>query len=181
LPAVNTNGDPSHRGSVGRLLPAYELDIRHPGAEGSGEIWLRGPGTFDAYFSPWSLRSDEHPDGWFKTGDVGHLDRDGYLWVDGRDGFVINFAGMKVFPEEVEAVLLEHPAIADALVYAAPHATFGQIPRARVVLREGAAFDPEDVRRFGYKALAPHKVPKEFEVVDRLERTASGKLRRTIP
>lgn len=178
LPAINSDGGAAKRGSVGRLLPDYRVDIRNADAAGIGEIWLRGPGMFDAYFSPWQPRLDLHPDGWFKTGDVGRVDSDGYLWISGRHNYVINFAGMKIFPEEVESVLNRHPSVRESLVYAVRHSTFGQLPCAKLVLRDGASLDPAAMRKYCYANLAPHKVPKEFEPVDAIEKTASGKLKR---
>jgi long-chain acyl-CoA synthetase len=144
-----------------------------------GEVLIRGKGMFDAYFSPWQTREEAFPDGWFRTGDIGRVDADGYLFIVGRTKHVINFAGMKVFPYEVEDVLNRHPAIRESLVYGVAHPQYGQLPCARLVLRAGAsAPDITELRRFCYARLAPYKVPKEFAVVERLERTASGKLRR---
>ncbi len=167
-------------GSVGRALPAYEVRIDAPDADGGGEILLRGPGMFDAYVSPWRLREDALDDGWFRTGDVGHVDADGFLFISGRTKSVINFAGLKVFPTEVEETLDAHPDVRESLVHGADHATYGQLPAARVVPRDGVderALE-RDLRAWCRARLAPFKVPATFEFVRSLPRTASNKLSR---
>jgi long-chain acyl-CoA synthetase len=179
LPFVNSRAAPRKLGCVGRALPGYEIRIAAPDRQGVGTILLRGPGMFDAYVSPWRLRSDIAEDGWFDTGDVGLLDADGDLFILGREKNVINFAGMKVFPDEVESVLGAHPAVADCEVYGVSHPLWGQMPCARIVVRPGATPPAHnDLRRFCFQRLAGHKVPKEFVFVDGLIRTVSGKLRR---
>lgn len=178
LPFLNDAGR-AKRGSVGRILPDYSMRVAGADAEGRGSILLRGKGMFDAYVSPWIPREAALSDGWFDSGDIGRVDEDGYLFISGRQKSVINFAGMKIFPAEVEEILQAHPAIAEAMVYGEPHPVYGQIPCARVVPRPGAVMPgTADVRRFCFERLAAHKVPKAVETVERLERTASGKLKR---
>jgi long-chain acyl-CoA synthetase len=182
LPAINTPGAGWKRGALGRPLPGFEVRIADAGPEGVGEILVRGPGMFDAYLSPFRPRSACLDDGWFRTGDLGRLDGDGVLFLVGRRKAVINFAGMKVFPAEVEAVLNLHPDVQESCVYGAPHPLFGQIPCARVVLRAGAGrVASAELREFCRRSLALHKVPKQFEQVDRIAKTASGKVRRDTP
>lgn len=180
LPFVNCSGDAAKRGSVGSLLPDYELKIENPDAEGVGQVLIRGVGMFDAYFSPWQTRAEAMPDGWFHTGDLGRLDEDGFLYLVGREKNVINFAGMKVFPYEVESVLDQHPAVRESLVYASPHSEYGELPCAKIVPAQGdgASLDKHEVRRYCYQHLAPYKVPKELHLVSHLPRTPSGKLKR---
>jgi long-chain acyl-CoA synthetase len=181
LPFVNCSRDPAKRSSVGSTLPDYEAQIVNPDAEGIGEVYLRGKGMFDAYFSPWRARDQALVDGWFPTGDLGRIDADGFLFLSGRKTNVINFAGMKIFPDEVESVVNQHPAVMESLVYGTPHAQYGELPCADIVLRDqtqAADIDSTEIRRFCYQRLASFKVPKEFHYVPRLERTASGKLRR---
>ena len=161
-------------GSVGRLLPDYEIRLEHPDADGIGEILLRGRGTFDAYYSPWRPFG---PEEWFATGDLGRLDAAGRLFIVGRKKSVVNFMGMKVFPEEVEAVLDAHPAVRESLVGGEPHPRYGQLPAARVVC-EGDVDEGELVAHC-LRELAPHKVPKRFDFVESLPRTPSGKLKRS--
>jgi long-chain acyl-CoA synthetase len=181
LPFVNCSRDPAKCGSVGSILPDYEAQIVNADAEGIGEVYLRGKGMFDAYFSPWRARDQALVDGWFPTGDLGRIDADGFLFLSGRQTNVINFAGMKIFPDEVESVINQHPAVMESLVYGTPHAQYGELPCADIVLRDqtkAADIDSSEIRRFCYQRLSSFKVPKELHYLPRLERTASGKLRR---
>lgn len=181
LPFQRLAGAAAQRGSVGRPLPGFELRLDECDADGVGSIHLRGPGLFDAYYRPWQNREQVCPDGWFATGDLGRVDADGNLFIVGREKAVINFVGMKIFPQEVEDVLNRHPAIRESLVTGAPHPRFGELPVARIVLRDEAAgtIALDELRRYCYQRLTQFKVPKEFVVVDRLEKTASGKLKRS--
>jgi long-chain acyl-CoA synthetase len=133
----------------------------------------------DAYYSPWQGREDILNDGWFKTGDLGKIDKDGFLTIVGREKDVINFVGMKVFAQEVESVLNQHPQVKESLVYGAAHPQYGQLPMAKIVLRtENVVPDVNDLRRFCYQRLAQYKVPKDFTFVDSILKTASGKIKR---
>jgi len=179
LPFVRLTGNKDKRGSVGKPLPDFEITLDHKDKDNVGEIRIRGKGMLDAYYSPWQGRDDVLVDGWFKTGDLGRIDADGFLLIVGREKDVINFVGMKVFAQEVEAVLNQHPQVQESLVYGAPHPQYGQLPMAKVVVLEGSAIpDVNELRRFCYQRLAQYKVPKDFEFVDRLPRTASGKIKR---
>jgi len=179
LPFVRLAGGRDKRGSVGKPLADYEITLDHKDAEGVGEIRIRGKGMLDAYYSPWQGRDEVLVDGWFRTGDLGRIDADGFLSIVGREKDVINFVGMKVFSQEVEAVLNQHPQVQESLVYGAPHPQYGQLPMAKVVVLAGSpAPDVNELRRFCYQRLAQYKVPKDFEFVDRLPRTASGKIKR---
>ncbi len=166
--------------SVGRILPDYEVKIVNADDNGIGEVYLRGKGMFDAYFSPWQSKKQVLHNGWFKTGDLGRLDKECFLFLVGREKHIINFAGMKVFPYEVESVLNQHPDIKESLVYGITHPQYGQLPCARIVLKNKTktSFDINDIRKFCYQRLASYKVPKEFLCVARLDKTASRKLKR---
>ncbi|MFA6054207.1 MAG: class I adenylate-forming enzyme family protein [Thermodesulfovibrionales bacterium] len=180
LPFINLSADKSKRGAVGRALPDYEVAISDKDKEGVGEIYIKGKGLLEAYFSPWQNRQSILEDGWFKTGDFGKVDEDGFLTIVGRRKNVINFLGMKIFPDEVEAVINQHPVVAESVVYGAAHPVYGRLPLAKIVLKEGTTgeFDPEDLMRFCYQRLAKYKVPKEFECTDRIPKTPSGKIKR---
>jgi len=117
------------------------------------------------------------PDGWLRTGDLGRLE-DGHLYVLGRADDVIVTGGENVSPEEVERVLLAHPAVADFAVTGREDRRWQRAVVAVVVTRDGASADPEELREFCRSRLAPFAVPKQFRIVDRLPRDAQGKLRR---
>lgn len=180
LPFINLSDNPSKRGSAGKVLPGYAIKISNRDKDGIGELLIKGKGLFDAYFSPWQSSKDVLSDGWFNTGDLGRIDDDGFLYIFGRDKNVINFAGMKIFPEEVESVLNRHPAVKESIVYGISHSRYGELPCAEVVFKEGTGpeFDTNGIRRFCYSLLASYKVPKEIIPVKTLEKTASGKLKR---
>jgi long-chain acyl-CoA synthetase len=178
LPFINLSSDESRRSSVGKALPDYEVEIVDKDKEGVGLIRIKGKGMLDAYFSPWQNRGSVLRDGWFDTGDLGRLDPDGFLTIVGRDKDVINFAGMKVFAQEVEAVINHFPGVKEACVYGESHPVYGELPMAKIVLQEGAFVSMEELKKFCYRKLAQYKVPKGFETVDAIPKTASGKVKR---
>jgi fatty-acyl-CoA synthase len=121
----------------------------------------------------------EEIDGLLSSGDVGHFDADGLLFIDGRDDDMIVSGGENVFPAEVENLLVEHPAVADAAVIGVKDEEFGQRLKAFVVLRDGRSLDVDAVRDHVKANLARHKVPRDVEFVAALPRNATGKLLRT--
>lgn len=178
--SLNT-GDPLHRwNSVGQPLNGVEVRVLSPDDEGRGEIAVRGPGTLDAYASPWMSREEIAPDGWFRTGDIGRIDADGYLFLHSRRTAVINLAGRKVFPEEIEAVLNRHPAVRESRAYGRPHPHLGEVIEADLVL-DADTTALESVRAHCRTHLAPFKIPTHLNVVTELPRTAvTGKIRREV-
>ena len=178
LPYVNTSKNIAKRGSVGKILADYKIKILNPDARGVGEIYIKGQGMFSAYFYPWQLSQKVLVNRWFNTGDLGRLDKDGYLFILGRHKQVINFSGMKIFPFQIESLLNTHPLIKESLVYGKFHAEYGQLPTAKIVLKDSASgISLEALRKFCYRHLAAYKVPKEFEFVSALPKTVSGKLK----
>ena len=180
LPFIKLSGGRGKRGSVGRALPDFELKLKDIDREGVGEIFIKGKGMIDAYFSPWQGRGEILQDGWFRTGDLGRIDVDGFLYIVGRDKDVINFVGMKIFAQEVESVINQYPLVKESLVYGVAHHRYGELPIAKVVLLDGQVDDAlaDNLRRFCYQRLAQYKAPKEFQFVEHLPRTASGKIKR---
>jgi long-chain acyl-CoA synthetase len=170
--------------SVGKPLPDFAAELRNEsgkkvGADEIGELFLRGPGMLDAYLAPWRLRDEVLENGWFRSGDLGKLDVNGCLTLVGRAHSVINVAGMKCFPEEIEAVLCGHPEIQFARVVAKPHPKFGSVPVAELVARDPAHPPPvASILAHCRNALARYKQPVEFHFVESLPKTASGKIKR---
>ena len=171
--------DPLRRwNSVGRPVGDHQLRIVSPDEEGCGEVAVKGPGIFDAYAAPWMARDQILHDGWFRTGDVGWLDADGFLFLVGRKTDVINLAGRKVFPEEIESVLNRHPSVRESRVYGRIHAHLGEIVEAEIVLNDPNV-DLDSIRELCGHSLASYKVPSRLHVVSGLPRTAAtGKIRR---
>nr|WP_298404059.1 o-succinylbenzoate--CoA ligase [uncultured Chloroflexus sp.] len=164
-------------GSAGKPLLPVELRIvtpdGHDAAPGEvGEICLRGPTISPGYLG----MSPRQPDEWLPTGDVGYLDGEGYLYVVDRRSDLIIAGGENIYPAEVEAALLAHPAIAEAGVVGLPDPEWGQQPVAAVVLRQPVT--SEELIAHCRARLAGYKVPRTIVVVDELPRTAAGKLRR---
>ena len=151
---------------AGAEVPAGEL----------GEITLRGPKVFAGYWRDEKATAAAIRDGWFHTGDIGHVDEDGYLYIDDRKKDMIVSGGENIATPEVERVLYEHPAVLEAAVIGLPHPRWGEVPRAFVVFRPGAEAKPEELREFCQARLAKFKVPARFEVIDELPRTPSGKV-----
>jgi acyl-CoA synthetase (AMP-forming)/AMP-acid ligase II len=120
------------------------------------------------------------PGGWFRTGDVGHLDEDGYLYVTGRLKEMIKRGGMAISPGEIDEVLVSHPAVAEAAVFAVADAFLGEDIVAAVVLRPGATASPRALRAWLLDRLAPHKAPRRIWFVSRLPQTETGKVIRRV-
>jgi o-succinylbenzoate---CoA ligase len=150
-------------GSAGRPLLTTHVRIE------DGEILVQGPTV---------SRDGLDPDGWLHTGDLGHIDEEGFLYVTGRSSDVIVTGGENVMPAEVEAVLLAHPAVADAAVVGRPHPEWQEAVCALVVLNGRTDVSEEELRSHCSRSLAPYKVPKRVDFVSSLPRTPSGKLLR---
>jgi long-chain acyl-CoA synthetase len=179
LGLVCVNDDSAARAdSVGRPQPDYAVHIRNPDPDGYGEVVFAGPGFFDAYDNPWTTREQLMPDGWFATGDIGRVDTQGYLFLVGRKVAVINLAGRKVFPEEIETVLNRHPAVRESRVFGTTHSHLGETVEAEIVLHQPDA-GLDSVRAFCREQLASYKIPTRFTIVSALPRTpVTGKIRR---
>jgi long-chain acyl-CoA synthetase len=185
LPCINLGSAP--RGSVGPAVPGYEVAIHD--ADGAqvpmgtpGEVMVRGPGLFDGYYAPRRPLAECLRAGWFRTGDIGTLDAAGALTLCGRSKSTIITAGMKLFPEEVEACLNALPGVLESRVFGQPHPRLGEIPIAEIVVRPDAP--PPDTRTLTTalaQTLSPYKVPVEIRVVDAVPKTPGGKvLRRPV-
>jgi acyl-CoA synthetase (AMP-forming)/AMP-acid ligase II len=120
------------------------------------------------------------PDGFLRTGDIGHLDDDGFLWIDGRVSDAINRGGLKVYPGDVEEMLRQDAAVADVCVAGVPDRRVGEVPWAWVVLARGATLDPDALAQRCRDRLAPYAVPVRFLAVDELPRNDVGKVLRRV-
>ena len=141
-----------------------------------GEVAIQGPSVIDGYEKNPEANAQSFTGGWFRTGDQGFLASDGYLSLVGRLKEMINRGGEKIAPREIDDVLLQHPAVAEAVAFGAPHAAWGEEVAAAVVLK-GEATENELIA-FARQRLADHKVPRKLYLVDRIPRTATGKIQR---
>jgi malonyl-CoA/methylmalonyl-CoA synthetase len=159
-------------GSVGFPLPGVELRLSN-GRD--GEILLRGPNVFAGYWQRQQATAESFTDGWFRTGDLGRLDPDGYLRILGRSKELIISGGFNVYPREVEDVLLTHPAVAEVAVVGTPSDEWGEVVTAFVVAT-GDQPKADALLAFAAEQLAPFKRPRLVHFVDSLPRNALGKV-----
>jgi len=177
LVCINTTEPSQKVGSVGKVLPDYKIRLKntrnYPKQKyPCGEILVSGPGFFDAYFNPWCDASSVMEDDWFDTGDIGWIDGDGYVYLSARKKEVINIAGMKVFPQEVESILNLHPDIRESFVYGMKHPRFGELVMADIVPEENRGVIMEnELIEYCRERLSAYKIPQEIKIVDRIEKT----------
>jgi acyl-CoA synthetase (AMP-forming)/AMP-acid ligase II len=141
-----------------------------------GEVVIQGPNVVAGYENNPEANATSFVNGWFRTGDQGFLDADGYLSLTGRLKEMINRGGEKIGPREIDEVLLSHPAIAEAVAFGFPHPTWGEEVAAAVVLRE--ATDEASILKFCKERLADFKCPKKIYITEAIPRTATGKIQR---
>jgi acyl-CoA synthetase (AMP-forming)/AMP-acid ligase II/acyl carrier protein len=153
---------------AGNLLPAGQV----------GEVVIRGANVTLGYENNPEANASAFARGWFRTGDQGLLDGDGYLFLSGRSKEIINRGGEKVAPREIDDVLLRHPAIQQAVAFAVPHPTLGEDVAVAVVLRQGMTVTRREIRDFAFAHLADFKVPSQVVLVDEVPKGPTGKLQR---
>jgi malonyl-CoA/methylmalonyl-CoA synthetase len=173
-------------GTVGLPLPSIEVRVRgeHGQALPQGEVGgieVRGPNVFAGYWGMPEKTKEEFVDGgWFRTGDVGRIDADGYVTIVGRSKDLIISGGYNVYPAEIEAALNEMPGVAESAVVGVPHADFGEAVVAVVVARPGAVLDGASLVAALKARIANFKVPKALFVVAELPRNAMGKVQKNL-
>jgi acyl-CoA synthetase (AMP-forming)/AMP-acid ligase II len=148
------------------------------GPNATGEVVIRGPNVTNGYENNPKANAEGFTHGWFRTGDQGVLDTEGYLSITGRLKEIINRGGEKISPREVDEVLMDHPAVQQVVTFAMPHAKLGEDVAAAVVLREGKSADEKEIREFAAKRLADFKVPRKILILDEIPKGATGKLQR---
>jgi acyl-CoA synthetase (AMP-forming)/AMP-acid ligase II/acyl carrier protein len=151
----------------------------HPMPDGErGEVFVRGPSVMAGYLNAPERNRKVFADGWYRTGDIGSIDADGFLTLHGREKELINRGGEKIAPVEIDQALLKHPQVAQAAAFGVPHSRLGEDVAAAVVLREGATVTAAELRDFISSALAAFKVPRRITIVDQLPRGITGKVQR---
>ena len=169
-------------GSVGKPLSNIEVRVSDDSGEDAGvnvdgEIWVRGPSVMEGYLNrEEETRAAITDNAFFKTGDMGRMDEDGFLKITGRKKDLIISAGENIFPQEIEQVLLSHPAVAEAAVIGIPHAQRGEAPKAFVVLSEGLCVGEDDLKDLCREKIARYKVPVEIEFADEFPHSPMGKI-----
>lgn len=170
-------------GSVGRAIPGVTvavLDERgHPVEQGDiGEVVVRGDNVMKGYYKNESATAAVLHDGWLFTGDLGRFDEEGYLYLTGRKKNMIISGGINIYPEEVEEVLLGHPSVADAMVYGVPDEYMGELPAAKIVVKEGEEISEGVLINHCLDRLSNYKAPCRIEFVKELAKTYNGKTKR---
>ena len=189
--AVAKEDVPGKVGSAGRAMMHTEMKIvREDGSDASpgelGEIWMRGPAITPGYWNRPDANAEAFVDGWFRSGDIGRIDEDGYCYIEDRLKDMYISGGENVYPAEVENVLYAMSEIAEAAVIGVPDSKWGETGCAVIVLEEGAQLDLSDLAKRCETELAKFKCPQHMAVVDALPRNATGKvlkfqLRQTVP
>jgi fatty-acyl-CoA synthase len=144
--------------------------------ETPGEISVRGPNVFCEYWGNTEATREALHDGWYRTGDIGRRDADGYFWVHDRKKNLIISGGENIYPAEVERVLLEHPEVRECAVIGRPDPRWDEVPVAYVIRHQGCMVEAEGLKAHVLTQLARFKVPREIVFVDDLPRTALGKV-----
>ena len=173
-------------GTQGKPVPGNTIRIINPETHAElpvgevGEITIQGPGNFKGYWNKPEATAQTLRDGWVHTGDMGKVDADGYLTFIGRFKEMIKVSGYSVFPEEVETLLIKHPAVAQAAVIGAPDAEKGEVVRAFIVKKPGQEVDAATLVAWCRENMATYKAPREVHFRDALPATGAGKLLRRL-
>jgi long-chain acyl-CoA synthetase len=169
-------------GSIG--TPIRGVEMRVVDASGAelpqgevGEIAIRGHNIMKGYWNkPEATAEAVSADGWFRTGDIGRVDEDGYFYIVDRKKDLIIRGGYNIYPREIEEVLYEHPGIAEAAVIGMPHPELGEEVGAAVVLKPGATVTPDELRTYVKSQVAAYKYPRRVWIVDALPKGPTGKI-----
>ncbi len=170
------------KGSIGKAMMFTEAKAAGPDGEPVpagevGELWLRGPHVCKGYWNnPEATAASLDADGWFHTGDLARCDEEGFFYIAGRQKDMLISGGVNVYPAEIEAELLLHPAVQDAAVVGVPDATWGEVGAGCVVLRQPGSVTGEDLAAFLSAKLAKYKIPRRWLFLNALPRTAYGKV-----
>jgi acyl-CoA synthetase (AMP-forming)/AMP-acid ligase II/thioesterase domain-containing protein/acyl carrier protein len=182
---ITSNPLPPRERKVGSVGLPVGTEVRVVDQQGNsvpvgecGEIVVRGPNVIRGYANNPAANATSFSSGWLKTGDLGQLDQDGYLFITGRLKEIINRGGAKISPYEVEAVLMDHPAIAESVVFPLPHPMLGEEVAAAIVPAENASLAESEIQRFAAVKLADFKVPSRIAIVNKIPRGPTGKVQR---
>ncbi|MEX2606228.1 MAG: long-chain fatty acid--CoA ligase [Kiritimatiellia bacterium] len=178
---VNPIGGEIRAGSVGFPVPDVEMCILDeqgdevPGGE-IGEICVRAPSVMKGYWNQPEETAASFFGDWFRTGDLGQVDADGYFYIVDRKKDMVIVNGMNVYPRVVEEVLYTHPDVVEAAVIGVPHKSHGEIPEAWLVAEEGVTLNPAELRKYCQNHLGAHEIPRRFHQTEQLPKNANGKV-----
>ena len=172
----------THPTSTGRATPIFQLEVRDPEGNpvptgASGEIWMKGPNVIRGYWNRPDATAETIVDGWLRSGDLGHLDAEGFLYIEDRAKDMILRGGENVYSAEVEAAIYEHPAVYEAAVFGVPHERLGEEVATAVVVRDEMTLDLDELDGFLAERLARFKIPtKVITLAEPLPRNPAGKI-----
>jgi len=177
-------GEPVRVGSIGTPIPGVEMKLIDPDSwdeitdpDGIGEIAIRGHNIMKGYYKrPDATAEAINEEGWFRSGDLGRKDADGWYYIVDRSKDMIIRGGYNVYPREIEEVLLTHPAVSLSAVIGVPHESHGEEIKAFVILKPGASATPDEIVAWSKEQMAAYKYPRIVEIVDALPMTATGKI-----
>lgn len=177
-------GEPARVGSVGTPIPGVEMTLLDPESwdevewtpDAIGEIAIKGHNIMKGYHGRPEATDEVLRDGWFRSGDLGRRDEDGWYYIVDRSKDMIIRGGFNVYPREIEELLLTHPDVSLAAVVGVPHESHGEEIKAYVILNSGASATAEELVAWGKEQMAAYKYPRQVEIVDSLPMTATGKI-----
>ncbi len=177
-------GEPARVGSIGLPIPGVEMKLIDPigwteltdSPDAVGEIAIKGHNVMKGYYKRPDATAEVIHDGWFRTGDLGRRDADGWYYIVDRSKDMINRGGYNVYPREIEEVLLTHPAVSLAAVIGVPDERFGEEVKAFVILKPGVSAAPDELIAWAKEQMAAYKYPRMVEGVESLPTTATGKI-----
>jgi len=172
-------------GSCGQARTGMQIDIQDDSGRSlkpfeTGEICVIGPAVFNGYYENEKANAEAFRDGWFRTGDIGHLDDNGFLYITGRASDMFISGGSNIYPLEIEEKIVTHPAVAEACVVGMPDEKWGEVGVAAVVLEKNARLAPEDLALFLADKIASYKLPRRIEFFDALPRSGYGKITKAL-
>ena len=170
---INSVGVP-----FGLKVRVIDKDFKFLGKKIEGEIVIKGNNVLNGYLANSKANKESFFKGWFKTGDLGYFDKDGYLFISGRIKEIINRGGEKISPKEVDEVFIRHPKVSKAISFSIKHPKLGEDISIAIVLKEKATCSSSDLKSFAKNKLARFKIPRNIYIVKEIPIGATGKIQR---